>query len=104
MGDFGASLVFTGSLSLLRERNHGVCYGFCAMKMIYRGCAQEILMKPYTTMSRLEAMKDRNGTRKVLEKLCTIAASLTLAVQALLVLGIIDVKAPQTSKFILIML
>jgi hypothetical protein len=38
------------------------------MKMIYHGCAREILMKLYTTMSKLEAIKGMNGAWRALEK------------------------------------
>jgi hypothetical protein len=38
------------------------------MKMIYHGCAREILMKLYTAMSKLEAIKGRNGAWRALEK------------------------------------
>jgi hypothetical protein len=36
--------------------------------MIYHGCAYEILMKLYTTMIKLEAMKGMNGAWRALEE------------------------------------
>jgi uncharacterized protein YutD len=41
---------------------------FCVIKMIYHGCAYEILMKLYTTMIKLEAMKGMNGAWRALEE------------------------------------
>jgi hypothetical protein len=73
MGGCGALLDSAGSRSVLSGKNCGICCEFCVMKMIYHGRAQEILMKLYIAMSKLEAMKGRNGTRRALEKQCSIA-------------------------------
>jgi hypothetical protein len=68
MGGCGALLDSTGSRSVLSRKNRGICCDFCVMKMIYHGCAREILMKLYTTMSKLEAIKGMNGAWRALEK------------------------------------
>jgi hypothetical protein len=81
-----------GNPDVHRGRNHGSCYVFFIMRMIYHGCVKEISMRPYIAMNRSEAMKSRNGVWRDSGKLWIIVASETWSTLACHILGITNDK------------